>query len=182
MTPGRLLFPLAVIAGVLLGNRPVVAQAREESPVDYVHLRLFRNEIRRWMQQGVIPDDDSFEDWAFGGELGELVFRRQLDTSLKKKLHSLSRVFQLSEGQRQKLRLAGHGDIKRLLEMIDASRSEFHQVRLDLRRLPELQKKLFAIDLRVSKGLFESGSILAKTLAKMNVENELMARPATTAR
>jgi hypothetical protein len=156
--------------------------APAEPQVDVVRLRLLRNEIRRWMREASIPDEDSFDDWAFGGEQGERRFRDQLDDLLRSKLQVVDRVFQLTEPQRRKVQLAGRGDIKHLLQMVDDSRREFDRACLDLRRLPELQKQLRLVDLRVSNGPFEAGSILAKTLRKMFDERELMARPATAVR
>jgi len=156
--------------------------APAEPPVDVVRLRLLSNEIRRWMREASIPDDDSFDDWAFGSEQGEKRFRDQLDDLLQSKLQAVDRLFQLTEQQRRKVKLAGRGDIKHLLEMVNDSRREFERACLDIRRLPELQKQLRLVDLRVSNGPFEAGSILAKTLRKMFDEKELTARPATTAR
>ncbi len=156
--------------------------APAEPPVDVVRLRLLSNEIRRWMREASIPDEDSFDDWAFGGEQGEKRFRDQLDDLLHSKLQAVDRLFQLTEPQRRKVKLAGRGDIKHLLEMVNDSRREFERACLDIRRLPELQKQLRLVDLRVSIGPFEAGSILAKTLRKMFDEKELTARPATTVR
>lgn len=161
-----------------LALRPLPARAVDESPIDLVNLRLFRNETRRWIQQGFIPADDSFEDWAFGGDSGESKFHSQLDAALRGKLRSLDRVYPLSRELRRKLLLAGRGDIKRLLEMIDEARLEFEGARLDVQRLPQLRHHLLQIDLRISRGLFESGSILAKTLGKLETERELTPRRA----
>jgi len=156
--------------------------APDEPPVDVVRLRLLCNEIRRWMREASVPDEDSFDDWAFGGEQGAKRFRDQLDNLLQSKLQVVDRVFQLTEQQRRKVKLAGRGDIKHLLEMVDDSRREFQRARLDMKRLPELQRQLRLVDLRVSKGPFEAGSILAKTLRKMFEEKEFTARPATAVR
>ncbi len=156
--------------------------APAEPPVDVVRLRLLRNEIRRWIRDDTIPDEDSFDEWAFGDEQGENRFRQQLDKLLLSKLEKIDRVFQLTEQQRRKVKLAGHGDIKHLLTLVDQSRVEFQRAVLEIGRLPELQKLLLQIDLRVSNGPFEAGSILAKTLRKMFDEERIKTRPATTVR
>jgi hypothetical protein len=154
--------------------------APDEPPLDMVRFRLLRNEIRRWMREASIPDDDSFDDWAFGGEQGEKRFRDQVDNLLQSKLQVVSRVFQLTEPQRRKVKLAGRGDIKHLLEMVDDSRREFKRASVDVRRLPDLQEQLRLVELRVSNGPFEAGSMLAKTLRKLFDEKELIARPVNT--
>ena len=94
----------------------------DEPAVDIVRFRLLRNEIPRWMRLEGIIDEDSFDDWAFGGEQGEKRFRDQLDTLLETKLQVIDRVLLLNEPQRRKLKLAGRGDIKHLLDMVDGSR------------------------------------------------------------
>ena len=122
----------------------------------------------------IIPAEDSFDDWAFGGKEGEKRFRNQLDTLLQTKgPKEVEQIFRLTEPQRRKLKLAGRGDIQRLLEMVDDARKEFQLARLNIRRLTELQKDLRLVELRVSDGLFEMGSLFAKTLRKMIDEKQL---------
>ena len=150
--------------------------APDAPPIDIVRFRLLRNEIPRWIRLEGIVDDDSFEDWAFGGELGEKRFRDQLDALLETKLQAVNRVFQLTEAQRRKVKLAGLGDIKHLLDMVGDSRQEFRRAHLDARRLPVLQKQLRQVEVRVLDGPFESGSILAKMLRKMFDTKELTSR------
>ncbi len=156
--------------------------APAEPPVDVVRLRLLHNEIRRWIHQASIPDDDSFDDWAFGGEDGQQRFRNQLDDLLKRKLDVINRVFQLTEPQRRKVKLAGLGDIKHLIAMVDDSRREFERASFDVRRLPELRRQLHLIDVRISSGPFEAGSMLAKTVRKMFAESQITTRPVRVAR
>jgi len=172
--------------------------------VDIIRLRLLRYETRRWQIEAatrdagkiparedagdgakpepvpIIPAEDSFDDWAFGGKSGEERFRNQLDKLLQRKIHEVEQVFQLTEAQRRKLKLAGRGDIQRLLEMVEDARREFQLARSDLRRLAELQKDLRLVELRVSDGLFEMGSLFAKTLRKMIDEKQLIRRAANT--
>ena len=182
MTRRPVLFLAVITLCGPLSSWRLLAQVADEPPVDLVRLHLFRAEIRRWMREGSIPDDGSFDDWAFGGEDGEKRFRGQLDSLLGGELQALERTFRLTATQRRRLRLAGRGDIKHLLDHVDDSRAEFERACQDVRQLPELQTRLLLIDVRISKGLFQADSILAKTLRKMRVEKELIPRPATTAR
>jgi hypothetical protein len=201
-----LIVPVFLVSAVLLtaetlGDMPA---SQHESPIDVVRIRLLRYETRRWQieaanrdtgQKGprdadpdgarpepapIIPAEDSFDDWAFGGKDGEKRFRGQLDKLLQRKLHEVEQVFQLSQAQRRKLQLAGRGDIQRLLDMVEDARREFQLARSNLRRLTELQKDLRLVELRVSDGLFEIGSLFAKTLRKMNGEKQLIRRAANT--
>jgi hypothetical protein len=177
-----------------------------ETPLDVVRLRLLRYEARRWQIEAaaqnkgqnllrndvldeatpepapIIPAQDSFDDWAFGGKAGEQRFRNQLDKLLRRKVNEVEQFFQLTEAQRRKLTLAGRGDIQRLLEMVEDARKEFQLARTNVRRLAELQKDLRLVELRVSDGLFEMGSLFAKTLRKMVDEKQLVRRSANPKR
>ncbi len=126
----------------------------------------------------IIPEEDSFDDWAFGGEAGARRFREQLDGLLEKKLRGVDTLFVLTEPQRKKLQLAGKGDIRRVLELVDRARDEYARARADAGRLAELQKDLKLIELRITDGLFEDRSLFTKTLRKMFDDRQLTRKPA----
>ncbi len=122
-----------------------------------------------------MPVEDTFEEWAFGGEPEEKRFREQLSRLLETKLETVSQYFALSEVQRKKLHLAGLGDVKHLLDRVHESRQAFAGACADIRLLPLLQTRLRVVEDQISSGPFESGSMLLKTLRKMS--NELELRP-----
>jgi hypothetical protein len=153
-----------------------------DPPLDVVRLRLLRNETRRWQLLATVPADDSFDDWAFGGVQGETRFRDQLDKLLQRRIREVEQIFQLTDAQRRKLLLAGRGDIKRLLEVIDDARSEFQLARSDLHRLTELRSDLRLVELRIIEGPFGLGSLFDKTLRKMIDEKLLRRRRAAGGR
>ena len=190
-----------VISAPLFGRGTEDSSAMTAEPaVDVIRLRLLRYEARRWQIEAaaqskvqnpprddaedgakpepapIIPAEDSFDDWAFGGKAGEQRFRSQIDKLLEKKIHEVEQIFQLTEVQRRKLKLAGRGDIQRLLEMVEDARREFQLARLNIKRLAELQKNLRLVELRVNDGLFDMGSLFAKTLRKMVDEKQLVRR------
>jgi hypothetical protein len=172
--------------------------ATEQPAVDLVRLRLLRMETRRWQQEAqrnggmmapprdpgadapaavpIIPAEDSFEDWAFGGAEGARRFRQQLDKLLAKKLREVEQIFQLTEPQRQKLKLAGKGDLQRLLDLIEEAHREFEQARTEASRLAELQKQLRLVEMRIAEGPFEMGSLFSKTLRKLYDADQLRRR------
>lgn len=178
-----------------------------EPPVDVLRLRLLRNDTRRWQHEAKerekaptapqddaaeevgkpepassIPAEDSFDDWAFGGVDGARRFRDQLEKLLRRKIHEVDQVFRLTVAQRQKLMLAGRGDLLRLLDVVEDARSEFQRARLDSDRLTDLRKDLGFVDLCVTNGPFEMVSLFSKTLHKMLDEKQLVRRPTTGAR
>jgi hypothetical protein len=91
-------------------------------------------------------------------------------------------MFVLTAAQRDKLRLAGHGDIKRLLEEVEDSSREFDLAKQDTDRLREVRTNLRTLDLLLSDGPFELGSLFRKTLRKMFDEKKLKPRAAAIVR
>lgn len=125
-----------------------------------------------------IVSDTSLDDWAFGDAAGARRFRDHLERMLQKKVAQVEQLFVLTPLQRQKLTLAGHGDIKRLLETVDDARQEFQRARNDAARLAEVRKSLrTTLHLAVAFGPFELGSFFDKTLRKMFDDKQLQKKP-----
>ena len=131
--------------------------------------------VQRIMNQIGAPQS-SFDELAFGGKAGARQFRVQLENLLRNKIGEIEQMFQLTAAQREKLRLAGHGDIKRLLDEIEDARREFDLARQNIDRLSAVRKLLQNFDVRVSSGPFEFGSLFQKTLLKMFDEKQLKRR------
>jgi hypothetical protein len=173
------------------------------SGVDLVRIRLLRMQAMRWHQdatrgikdppprQGppaseeaapppepLIPEEDTFEDWAFGDAEGAVKFRRQLDRLLDRKVAEVRQIFGLTAVQERKLRLAGKGDLQRVLDLVEKTKREFERSRTEPDRLLELRKDLRLIELRISEGPFETGSLFTKTLRKLHDGGQLVRRPA----
>ncbi len=111
---------------------------------------------------------DEFDQSVLGGTGAPAATaqRRWLDAVMAKKVTAINRVCGLSEEQKQKLELAGRGDIKRLVDRIDALRRKFQTIR----REGADSNGPNAIDGEVSivKGILRSGpfgddSLFAKT-------------------
>jgi hypothetical protein len=169
----------------LLYDQLVLNHPRDPDHAAVSKLRQFQRQAQRWRQEaaawkrdGKPRDGDDVEpapslpvgtldDWAFGGKQGFQRFRGQLDVMLTTKIHEVERTLRLTPRQRQKLRLAGHGDIARLLDLVNDARKEFELAKSDIDRLAEVQRYLRSVDLRIVSGPFESSSLFAKTLRKM---------------
>jgi hypothetical protein len=147
------------------------------------------HEVAAWRLDGKAFDGDEAEqtptlsagtldDCVFGGKRGLQSFRGQLDAMLTRRIYEVERKLQLTPQQRQKLRLAGHGDIARLLDMVNDTRKEFELAKSDIDRLAEVQRHLRSVDLLIVTGLFESGSLFAKTLRKMVHDDSVAIAPA----
>ena len=76
---------------------------------------------------GVIDAED-FDRWIYASDTpGDR--RRALHWRLELRILSVSHEYELSEAQKEKLRLAGKGDIKRFLEQVEQRRTEFEEKR-----------------------------------------------------
>jgi hypothetical protein len=98
-------------------------------------------------------------------QLSVTVSRKQLDTFVRQKIAIVDRVCRLSGDQKQKLHLAGRGDIKRQRDRIEEIRTQFRLVDDDADKVTELRKKTQLLELGVTKpGLSDDGSLFIKVL------------------
>jgi hypothetical protein len=100
---------------------------------------------------------------------GLALARIRLDARLGSKIASIDRVCQLSDAQKQKLELAGRGDIKRLFDFVDSQQLPVEEgVVRDEKKLRErsslLNADADALRLALARGAFEDSSLFAKTL------------------
>lgn len=149
--------------------------------IDMVLLQNLQHEERqRQAAPGGLPHEGppEIDSWVSSGKAGKDRFRDPLERLLMKKIKEVDQLFELKAEQRQKLRLAGHGDIKRILEAVEDSRRNFDLTKKDA-DLPVPQRQdLRTLELLVNSGPFEFGSLFHKTLRKMFVEQQLKRRPA----
>jgi len=113
--------------------------------------------------------NELFDKLVFGATGADAVAaaRRRLDGLLQEKIGLLERVCDLDESQTHKLRLAGRGDIQRLLDGIDKRREAIRFVQDD-GITPEVRQQLVELGMPLRQSLqagpFDNQSLLAKTL------------------
>jgi hypothetical protein len=134
------------------------------------------------------------------GTLDQLVFgsgqnaadgRRRLDALLNQKIIAADQFCRLTEIQKQKLQLAGRGDIKRFTDRMESLRPAFEQVHVivdenDAREVSTWAGTL-AWDAKTLRstlglGLFEDGSLFAKTLRSSVAAEQFAAYDAAKSR
>jgi len=90
--------------------------------------------------------------------------QQRLEHILAKRIDAIDRLYRLSQVQKQKLRLAGRGDIRRFTERIDALRQKFVAARRQ--RAAEVAGaalvKAEALNATLKSGPFSEGSLFAK--------------------
>lgn len=89
--------------------------------------------------------------------------RRQLDVTLQREIRGLDQLCQLTELQEQKLKLAGQGDIKRLLDRVDAARRQLEPAAGGPAVLDnELWRLIYDLRREMTDELFNESSLFLK--------------------
>jgi hypothetical protein len=114
-----------------------------------------------------VMNDDQFDQWVFGGPRNSGAGRNKLDSLLMLQVDDVARTCDLSELQKKKLLLAGHGDIKRFFERVDEKRKKFDKVKNDQNKINEIYQELQPLQVALNSGLFSDGSLFSKTLKRV---------------
>jgi hypothetical protein len=113
--------------------------------------------------RSILVSDEQLDRWVFGsGGAGES--RRRLEWSLTSHLNDVDRICSLTAVQKNKLLLAGRGDIKRFFDHVEETRTRIHHEWLDRvelqailqefqRRAPNSRPELFGEKSLFSKSL-----------------------------
>ena len=121
---------------------------------------------------GVIDAED-FDRWIYASESpGDP--RRGLHWRLELRIQYASREYELTETQKEKLRLAGKGDVKRFLEQVDQRRAGFEEKRRVFKEGCAVLRELAPLTTAYMAGPFGEGSLFAKTLEKIKRERTVV--------
>jgi hypothetical protein len=128
--------------------------------------------------------EGSFEQSVFGQATNSAGARTRLDAILRQKVDAIDRICGLTDVQKQKLQLAGRGDVQRLFERVEDLRPKFQQTKalpdgnigaglfgaMDVNEIvkwaQELSKEAQPLRIVIEAGPFDDGSLFAKTLRK----------------
>ena len=142
------------------GHRPGESAAADPLAIDEEAEEV----VVRQMQPAFVLSDDQFDQWVFGAPRNSGGGRNKLDTLLTLQVEDVARVCRLTEIQKKKLQLAGHGDIKRFFEKVDEKRKKFEKVKTDQNKVSEIYQELLPLRSTLQSGLFNEGSFYSKTL------------------
>ena len=110
--------------------------------------------------------ESNFDMWVFGSVRNNLSTRDRLESLLKLNVEEVERACGLSAAQKEKLLLAGHGDLKRFMDRVVEARKIFDQLRRDQTRINEIFQMTQPLAATLRTGLFGDDSFFAKTLRK----------------
>jgi hypothetical protein len=114
---------------------------------------------------------ENFDRWLFG-EPWEGGPRKHLEEIFLTRVRDATRERGLNAAQRDKLDLAGRGDIKRFLDQVEDRRRSFESRRRDSRTAFEVLLGLRPLSQVYRHGPFGDGSLFAKTLRRIEDERK----------
>jgi len=117
----------------------------------------------------------AFDLEVFGSTGDAATARDFMNGLLANKISRSEGMHRCSPLEKKKLELAGHGDIKRLLDRIEEERKVFDRAWEDPGRSRESLLRLRTLRLEIRRGPFGAESLFAKTLKKMG-DTEGLAR------
>jgi len=119
------------------------------------------------VEQVFFVDDANFDQWIFGGDRNPGQGRSKLEAMLKAQIQMVDRDYGLTEAQKKKLELAGHGDAKRFFDRVRITRTAFDAVRSDRQKFSDFHRKeVQPLQQAYQSGIFGDGSFFAKSLTK----------------
>jgi hypothetical protein len=120
-----------------------------------------RNRVVRVQNQWT---DENFDQWIFQQDRNPAGARRRLDSSLILHLEAIDRSSQLTEAQREKLRLAARGDIKRFFDRYETAKQKFQLVKDDQQKMQQIWQDISPLQTSMQAGLFDGDSLFYKSL------------------
>ena len=90
--------------------------------------------------------------------------REWLDACLRLKVNEIGKLFGLSQTQKDKLELAGKGDIDRFVRRVDELKGKWQPRRVPQAQFNAMARETWPLQQLLGHGLFESGSLFQKTL------------------
>jgi hypothetical protein len=108
--------------------------------------------------------DENFDQWLYQDMQNAAGARGRLDAQLTMRLDDVVASCGLNDAQREKLHLAGRGDIKRIFDRIEQLRRQFQTVKTDQNRIGEIMQAMQPIQVTLRTGTFGDTSLFAKAL------------------
>ncbi len=156
------------LAGIVLLGGLHLRVALGQDDFDVVKKAADRLIQRRALR---VPD---FDQWMLGGKTRDSI-ENQLRSQLLLHVESVNRACELSNAQREKLQLAGDGDLDRLFRAVEQLREEFREVGEDRKKLQTAERKVSALQIKLEGGVFDDSSLFQKVL-RLTLDRDQLAR------
>jgi hypothetical protein len=166
----KLIFVAALVA-VACGQR--VARAQDEEGAEDVPNAARAAPAAAFAKMQVANIDQQVDQWVFNRFGGAAPARTKLEAALLLRIDDLDRVCSTSEAQKQKLRLAGQGDIKRFFDRVAELKRKVARVQNDPNQ--NIWQDVQPLQGELNAGIFGDESFFAKTV-KRTLDRDQAAR------
>ncbi|MGO9112893.1 MAG: hypothetical protein ACLP9L_26975 [Thermoguttaceae bacterium] len=153
----RFVLTLLVTAGMLFPDGLHGRAARGQDDWD-----VAKKAVDQPVQRGMIVLPN-FDQWVLGGKPFDQV-QRTVKSLLALQVESVARACELSGAQREKLQLAGEGDLKRLSRSIDELRERFREVGQDQQKFNNIAPEVSSVQMKLQSGIYDDSSLFHKVL------------------
>jgi hypothetical protein len=116
--------------------------------------------------------DDNIYQWAFGNGENAAKVHTRLDLLLSLRVEYLEQICGITEGQKKKLQLAGRGDIKRVFDRVETSRTTLKSSK-DNEERNQIIRELSNLQGSLQNTFFERESLFSKTLKRILNQEQL---------
>ncbi len=111
---------------------------------------------------------DQIDQWIFQQDRNAQGARKRLDSHLTVQIDEIDRACKLTDPQKQKLRLAGRGDIKHFFDGYETIRRTFKPIKQNAPDFNDVWQKLWQdinpLQVSLQNGLFEENSLFEKSV------------------
>lgn len=108
--------------------------------------------------------DEQFDQWVFQQYGNASTARVRLKESLELYTENVDQACGLSDAQKQKLRLAGQGDIERFFRKFKKVKTKFQAIRNDQQKVNQIFQDISPLQAKLATGIFDRDSLLQKCL------------------
>lgn len=119
------------------------------------------------MAQNATIGIDQFDSWIFQGTTNRNQAKTTLESRVELEITRISQTIPLNDEQKERLKLAGYGDIKRFNDRVEKARRKFLSMgeQVEQNRINEAYQLALPLQQELRKGLFGKNSLLQKVVA-----------------
>jgi hypothetical protein len=116
--------------------------------------------------------DENFDQWVFQQHSSAAGARKSMIDQLTVIAEDVQRTCELTTTQKNKLSLAGRGDINRFFDRYDEVKKQFHLKRHDQQKMNEIWQDISPLQMTTNSGLFQSDSFVCKSLRNILTQEQ----------
>lgn len=155
----RMLF-FACLVGVATCSLTTCSLTTAQQPV----VEDEEDEVVPMQQFGFVMPEENFEQWIFQRHGNAAQARVALKSTLQMQIDAVDRDCQLTDAQKQRLLLAGKGDMSRFFDRVEQVRKKFRAVKNDQQKFNEIWQHIQPLQMEIQSGLFGVDSLFHRSI------------------